>query len=498
MKNILREAAGEALMGKTNRESIAKGNKWLQDWINNPITQAKIQEDIFNVGFNPRLGSLNYKYFTPRYGDIILSSKDKYLNALDLAKNFKPVSQEYPFKSQILDLLKGRESNTSNFEHIHAGNVGVTNLHQSDPINRDLYSRGYFLPGRTKIDPNYKPFRNYGSYISRSPFMSPYNRESVTIHEGTHDWITDYLLDTSGQKDLILNSLDPDVRTIHEKWKDPKQYEGLTKEEKDLGYYANPTEIHARTMQLRRHNNLTPFDMITDENAHQILDQINLGNVPFDGPLFAKTFANDPKRLAKLMNDLYGIAVPVGVATGAGAMLANPYTDESPIGKYQGGGFKVAKKLLKEGNKIENLTSGLRSNIHKLNPLELKPNFGIDFDIPTQGTKSLKLPGSPNAKTFISEIDWSKWNPETPNYPELITEYNGIEELTKKTGTWMKNPDGSPYQGTPEQFIQEQSSHFRKAYPEGYNEVFRGVTDLNSFKDFTLSKNPYLIGDKAI
>ena len=62
----------------------------------------------------------------------------------------------------------------------------------------------------------------------------------------------------------------------------------------------------------------------------------------------------------------------------------------------------------------------------------------------------------------------------------------------------MKNPDGSPYQGTPEQFIQEQSSHFRKAYPEGYNEVFRGVTDLNSFKDFTLSKNPYLIGDKAI
>lgn len=110
----------------------------------------------------------------------------------------------------------------------------------------------------------------------------------------------------------------------------------------------------------------------------------------------------------------------------------------------------------------------------------------------------VELPGSPNARTFISEIDWSKWNPETPNYPELITEYNGIEELTKKTGTWMKNPDGSPYQGTPEQFIQEQSSHFRKAYPEGYNEVFRGVTDLNSFKDFTLSKNPTLIGDKAI
>jgi hypothetical protein len=117
------------------------------------------------------------------------------------------------------------------------------------------------------------------------------------------------------------------------------------------GYIVEDISVPSLTrMQpggLRRHNNLTPFDMITDENAHQILDQINLGNVPFDGPLFAKTFANDPKRLAKLMNDLYGIAVPVGVATGAGAMLANPYTDESPIGKYQGGGFKVAKKIIK-------------------------------------------------------------------------------------------------------------------------------------------------------
>jgi hypothetical protein len=73
-----------------------------------------------------------------------------------------------------------------------------------------------------------------------------------------------------------------------------------------------------------------------------------------------------------------------------------------------------------------------------------------------------QLPSSGNK--FTSKIDWGKWNPETPKYPELINEYNAIEESTKKAGTWMKNPDGSTFQGTPEQFIQQQSSWFKKAF----------------------------------
>lgn len=81
---------------------------------------------------------------------------------------------------------------------------------------------------------------------------------------------------------------------------------------------------------------------------------------------------------------------------------------------------------------------------------------------------------------FISEIDWAKWNPDTPNYKVLMDEYNAIEESTKKAGTWMKNPDGSDFKGTPEQFIQQQSSWFKKAYPEGYYNTYRGVTAHNS------------------
>jgi hypothetical protein len=76
------------------------------------------------------------------------------------------------------------------------------------------------------------------------------------------------------------------------------------------------------------------------------------------------------------------------------------------------------------------------------------------------GTK--ELPGSPNS--FKSQIDWAKWNPDTPKYPELINEYNAIEQTTKANGTWMKNPDGSPFKGSPEQFIQQNSSWFKKAF----------------------------------
>lgn len=76
----------------------------------------------------------------------------------------------------------------------------------------------------------------------------------------------------------------------------------------------------------------------------------------------------------------------------------------------------------------------------------------------------------PSPSKFKSEIDWGKWNPETPKYPELIDEYNAIEESTKKAGTWMKNADGSAFKGTPEQFIQQQSSYFRKAFPNPVRE----------------------------
>ena len=87
--------------------------------------------------------------------------------------------------------------------------------------------------------------------------------------------------------------------------------------------------------------------------------------------------------------------------------------------------------------------------------------------------KRYKEVPKPTSK-FKSEIDWAKWNPDTPKHKVLMDEYNAIEESAKKAGTWMKNPDGSSFQGTPEQFVQQQSSWFKKAFPEGYEKVYRG------------------------
>ena len=74
-----------------------------------------------------------------------------------------------------------------------------------------------------------------------------------------------------------------------------------------------------------------------------------------------------------------------------------------------------------------------------------------------------QLFGSPNV--FKSEIDWRKWNKEIPENKALMQEYNAIEQQTKADGTWMKNPDGSEFKGTPEQFVQQNSENFKKAFP---------------------------------
>jgi len=79
-----------------------------------------------------------------------------------------------------------------------------------------------------------------------------------------------------------------------------------------------------------------------------------------------------------------------------------------------------------------------------------------------QGYKPIEVPKS--TPSFKSEIDWGNWNSEIPSNQALMQEYNTIEQTFKANGSWMKNPDGSPFQGTPEQFVQQQSSNFKKAF----------------------------------
>jgi hypothetical protein len=98
---------------------------------------------------------------------------------------------------------------------------------------------------------------------------------------------------------------------------------------------------------------------------------------------------------------------------------------------------------------------------------------------------------NPFKRNFKSEIDWAKWNPETPKHKVLMDEYNAIEESTKKGGTWMKNPDGSAFKGTPEQFVQQNSENFKKAFgrsklvnPDGSSKIIKHGSEKNDIEIF--------------
>ncbi len=94
----------------------------------------------------------------------------------------------------------------------------------------------------------------------------------------------------------------------------------------------------------------------------------------------------------------------------------------------------------------------------------------------------------------ISEIDWGKWNAEIPSNKSLLNEYHSIEQKAKAKGSWMKNSDGSPFQGSPEQFIQQNSQNFKKAFgntkvrdPKGNIQITKHTTD-KVFDEFDMSK----------
>lgn len=335
---IADEALGQAFLAKQNQAAISAGNKWLHNWIQHPTTQMKIQADMLDVINNKNLNPHALKYETPRYGDIVLNPEDQYIGALEIAKHYMPDTQPYSFENFFSNLKEDKLNPMIDM-------AGINFRHQSDPIRRDLFRTGYFKPNSTQIDTEYKPFRHYGSFVSRSPRFSPYKKELTTIHEGTHDWITDKLLKETGQKDLILSGIDPEIKKLWEKWSANRETNDLTKDEKTLAYLANPTEVHARIMELRRHNNLTPSDYVDEDMANQFFKQIENGEIGINKD-FGKVLKNDPKILSKLMNDLYGIAIPLGVGVGGASLLKNPYKEESPIGGYKmGGEFELGDEV---------------------------------------------------------------------------------------------------------------------------------------------------------
>lgn len=93
------------------------------------------------------------------------------------------------------------------------------------------------------------------------------------------------------------------------------------------------------------------------------------------------------------------------------------------------------------------------------------PNKWLNQEYPSFGKMSKGVVNK--VDDFKSEIDWRNWvkyKEDFDNNPQVIQELYNIEERTKANGTWMKNPDGSKFRGTPEQFVTQQSSRFKKAF----------------------------------
>jgi len=352
---LVRELLGEAIKGNQNRKAIAEGNAWLKNWIDDPITQTKIDTDL---GWIPQRSNI---------------LKDKFSLGYEQAKSFTPVSKEYPFSEQLNDYFIRVKP------HIHSGNSGVSYLHSRDPYSRSISEQ--FNDPRLKA-----------SWISRNPSISKPVRRSTTVHEGTHDWTSDFLLRESGQMGDIRNLYSDDIRNLSDQWKSLRNSginpsEVMGRENATLGYLADPTEVHARIMELRQLMKMTPEQsvMVTPEKAADIITKVqNPKNAKFVDPRFLDVIDKDPKKLATLFNRLW--AVPA-VAT-ASQLLEQK--NGGWLDTYQDGG----ENLPELNSKID------IANFYK-NPLSEK--YGIYQD-PTDNTykyysKSAEEPNIP-LKTF--------------------------------------------------------------------------------------------------
>lgn len=207
-------------------------------------------------------------------------------------------------------------------------------------------------------------------------------------------------------------------------------------------------------------------------------------------------------------------ALPI-IGAGAGAYgLSNPWQQEQPnylLNRRRGGSTpdkyiqaelsqEEIDKYVKGGYIVEDLPKaryGL-SVPKTLSTLSKTTKFK-----PIINTSQLsKLAPAINSATinasvapFKSEINWAGWNPDTPLFEDLIREYNIIEQSSKAGGNWMKNADMSKFLGTPEQFVQFQSSNFNKAFPSGYETLYRGMRQNTG--DLIYDKNKDVVGSSV-
>ncbi len=304
--HIYDQSLGYLFNNRANKRAIAEGNEWLRNWIQHPATQAKIDNDFAD--------KINRSFV-----------KDVYDLGYEQAKNFTPVSTELPLSVQ---LAKGFYPNK--------GNWGVSYLHGVDPMPRRMIEQG-------QMD---APIW-HGSFISRTLDLPYEKRVGTTIHEGTHDWTSRFGLEASGQREFLERSINPEIHQDLEYWRrhgDDKTRADLGKKRRYQAYLADPTEQHARIMELRKYLGHTPDFVSTPEYAQKVMNHLSAmprHKRPIDSEGFFKVFDNDPQKLSNMFNRLWGVT-PVVVA---GAAAASKKQDAQPtMQEYKLGGY-ISKQV---------------------------------------------------------------------------------------------------------------------------------------------------------
>jgi len=281
--NVKKMYFSEALQGIENKKAITRGNEWMANWKNDPATIQKIIDASGNIP----------------------------IKTVEAAIELQPNVKEFSL-SKMLKLIK------ENKRHPLESNQGVSLTHRL-PYEYDSGKK------YRKILEDY--YGDYGDYVSRDPAMSQSLRESVTVHEATHGLFRDNLMKETGQFEMFKRNTDKsfveDFKYFEEMTKKGFNFQTVADRNKFFrGYIADPTEQHARIMQVRHQLNLKPSDKVSIEKAKEIIEALNsmkLKNInPLKQKLLAASFSNDPKKLQNVMNKAFSIATP---AVGGTALL---------------------------------------------------------------------------------------------------------------------------------------------------------------------------------
>ena len=223
-----------------------------------------------------------------------------------------------------------------------------------------------------------------------------------------------------------------------------------------------------------------------DDIGYSIDDLVG-SDIQYLGDISGRTIVNVPLPNGKsqLFYKSTGLAGKKGSGVGGTSEgLWQPYGGHASVRGFPGRGY-VENWFIKDGGYADYYGSESFKNIaNKLDEIGAEQGWDMSNQILKSNKKQLggsvlkKLIKkgaiyiddvvkrfSDDAGEFVSEIDWGKWNKEIPNNKSLMEEYATIEKVGKAKGTWMKNPDGSKFTGTPEQWVQIRSSNYQKAFP---------------------------------